>query len=196
MGEDAASQVDIFNDDYLERIANMKMPNTKIQLLQQLLKKAIGDLKKVNKVKGLDFTEKFQALVNKYNERDVDTDKLYDEITDEIFNLVGELKEELNSNDELDISFEEKAFYDILKLLAHKYGFEYAENKLLELAKAVKELVDEKAKYPDWNKKEDIKAELKIGLIMLLAEHGYPPVDHNEVYEEVFEQAENYKKYG
>ena len=195
MGEDAASQVDIFNDDYLERIANIKMPNTKIQLLQQLLKKAIGDLKKVNKIKGLDFTEEFQALVNKYNERDVAADKLYDEITEEIFNLVGELKEELNSNDELDISFEEKAFYDILRLLAHKYGFEYAENKLLELAKAVKTLVDEKAKYPDWNKKDDIKAELKIGLIMLLAEFGYPPVDRNEVYEEVFEQAENYKKY-
>ena len=193
MGEDAASQVDIFDDAYLARIANIKMPNTKIQLLQKLLKQAIGDLKKVNKMKGMDFTEKFQALVNKYNERDVDADKLYEEITDEIFTLMGDIKTEINSNEELDISFEEKAFYDILKALAHKHGFEYAENKLLELAKAVKLLVDGKAKYPDWNKKENIRAELKMDLIMLLADHGYPPIDHNEVYQQVFEQAENYK---
>ncbi len=30
LGEDAATQVDIFNDDYLERIANIQLPNTKI----------------------------------------------------------------------------------------------------------------------------------------------------------------------
>ncbi|CAA6817304.1 MAG: Type I restriction-modification system, restriction subunit R (EC, partial [uncultured Thiotrichaceae bacterium] len=195
MGEDAASQVDIFSDEYMDRIRQMKMPNTRIKLLQQLLKKAIGDLKKVNKVKGLDFTEKFQALVNKYNGRDVDIGDLYEEITDEFFGMIDQIQEELESGNELNISFEEKAFYDILKNLAHKHGFEYAENKLIDLSKAVKQLVDDKAKYTDWNQRDDIKAELKMDLIMLLADHGYPPVDINEVYQDVFEQAENYKKY-
>ena len=41
----------------------------------------------------------------------------------------------------------------------------------------------------------DDKAELKVDLIMLLAENGYPPVDRDEVYKEIFEQAENFKKY-
>jgi len=36
---------------------------------------------------------------------------------------------------------------------------------------------------------------LKADLIILLAEHGYPPVDRDEVYKEIFEQAENFKKY-
>jgi type I restriction enzyme, R subunit len=30
---------------------------------------------------------------------------------------------------------------------------------------------------------------------MVLAKHGYPPVDSDEVYKEIFEQAENFKKY-
>jgi type I restriction enzyme R subunit len=34
-----------------------------------------------------------------------------------------------------------------------------------------------------------------VGLILILAEHGYPPVDRDEVYKEIFEQAENFKKY-
>mgnify|MGYP000598535970 CR=1 FL=1 len=197
MGEDAASQVDIFNDDYLEKISNIKLPNTRIKLLQQLLQKAIGDLKKVNKIKGIDFSKKFQSLVSKYNERDVDEllEGVYEEATEGLLDLISGIKAELGSNSELDISFEEKAFYDILKSLAHKYNFEYAENKLIELSKAVKKLVDDKAKYTDWNQRDDIKSELKMDLIMLLAEYGYPPVDRDEVYQDVFEQAENFKKF-
>jgi type I restriction enzyme R subunit len=30
---------------------------------------------------------------------------------------------------------------------------------------------------------------------MLLAKHGYPPITKDEVYKEIFEQAENFKKY-
>ncbi|MBT4033569.1 MAG: DUF3387 domain-containing protein, partial [Candidatus Marinimicrobia bacterium] len=45
------------------------------------------------------------------------------------------------------------------------------------------------------NYKEDIKAELKVDLIMLLADYDYPPIDRDEVYQEIFEQAENFKKY-
>ncbi len=196
MGEDAASQVDIFDDAYLAKINAIQLPNTKIKLLQQLLKQAISDLKKVNKIKGVSFTQTFQTLVNKYNERDVNVEQLHEEITDGILDLIENIKHELESNNDLEISFEEKAFYDILHALADKYNFEYAEDKLIELSKAVKTVVDDKAKYTDWSQRDDIKAELKMDLIMLLAEHGYPPdISREEVYQDVFEQAENFKKY-
>ena len=67
--------------------------------------------------------------------------------------------------------------------------------KLLDLAKKVKIIVDDKAKYTDWSQRNDIKAELKVDPIMVLAENGYPPIDRDEVYKEIFEQAENFKKY-
>ena len=101
---------------------------------------------------------------------------------------------EKESFNELGIDFEEKAFYDILKSLAHKYDFEYPEDKLIHLSKQVKTVVDDKAKYTDWSKRSDIKAELKADLIVLLAENEYPPVNRDEVYKEIFEQAENFKK--
>lgn len=71
----------------------------------------------------------------------------------------------------------------------------YPEDKLLILAQAVKDVVDDKAKYTDWSRRKDIKAELRVDLIILLAGHDYPPVDRDEVYREIFEQAENFKKY-
>ncbi|NRB76770.1 MAG: DUF3387 domain-containing protein, partial [Verrucomicrobiales bacterium] len=168
------------------------------KLLQQLLKKAIDDFQKVNKVKGVDFSQKFQALVAKYNERDeqdVLDSSFLETIPEEIMELIYELQKEMGSFSELGIDLEEKAFYDILKTLCQKYDFEYPEEKLLPLAKEVKAIVDDKAKYTDWSQRDDIKAELKANLIILLAENGYPPVDRDEVYKEIFEQAENFKKY-
>lgn len=32
-------------------------------------------------------------------------------------------------------------------------------------------------------------------LILVLAEYGYPPVTNDEVFKEILEQAENFKKY-
>lgn len=52
----------------------------------------------------------------------------------------------MNAGDELGIHIEEKAFYDALKSLAVKYDFDHPEDKLIELAQAVKEIVDDKAK--------------------------------------------------
>ena len=202
LGEDGATEIDIFGDDYLAKIEKIKLPNTKIKLLQQLLKRAIDDFKKVNKIKGVDFSKQFQAIVHKYNERD-EADVLRSEVVDDfaeiitnkLYDLIGDLKVEMTSFTDLGINFEEKSFYDILKALAHKYDFDYPEDKLIKLAKEVKIVVDDKAKYTDWSQRTDIKAELKVDLIMLLAKHDYPPVDKDEVYKEIFEQAENFKKY-
>ena len=190
-------EIDIFDEDYLAKIGKIKLPNTKIMLLQKMLAKAIDEMKKVNLAQGVDFTKRFKALVEKYNERkeeDVLVSEVLEDFSDEIINMFTDLKTEMDSNDDLGISFEEKAFYDILKSLAVKYDFTYPDDKLIELSQAVKEVVDDKAKYTDWNNRDDIKAELKVDLIILLARFGYPPVSRDEVYKEIFAQAENFKK--
>lgn len=198
LGEENDKEVDIFEADYLAKIDKIKLPNTKIKLLQKLLAKAIDAFKQVNRVKGIEFSKKMQQLVEKYNERkeaDVLRSEVLEEFTDEIIELYYAMKKEKDSFAELGIDFEEKAFYDILKTLAIKYDFVYPEEKLIHLAQEVKDVVDDKAKYTDWSKRDDIKAELKVDLIILLAENDYPPVDRDEVYKEIFEQAENFKKY-
>jgi type I restriction enzyme, R subunit len=198
LGEDYESEIDIFDDAYLAKIEKIKLPNTKIKLLQLLLSKAIGEFKKVNKIKGIDFSEKFKAIVDRYNERkeqDVLVSDVLDDFAGEIVDLYHKLKDEKDSFSDMGIDFEEKAFYDILKAIAHKYEFDYPEDKLIHLAKEVKKVVDDKARYTDWSKRSDIKAELKADLIVLLAENDYPPITRDEVFKEILEQAENFKKY-
>ncbi len=198
LGDEAETEQDIFDEDYLAKIDKIKLPNTKIKLLQQLLAKVIVEMRKVNRVKGIDFTKKMQALVERYNQRDENDilrSEVYEEMAEELTNLIWEVHKEFSAGEKLGIDFEEKAFYDILKELCVKYDFKYPEDKLIELAKAVKDLVDGQAKFPDWNRRDDIKSALKVGLILLLDEFDYPPVERDEVYVEIFEQAENFKKY-
>ena len=44
----SAESVDLFSDEYVERISRIKQPNSKVKVLTQLLKKQITEFKKVN----------------------------------------------------------------------------------------------------------------------------------------------------
>lgn len=192
------NNTDIFSDEYMAKINKINLPNTKIKLLERLLTKAIEEYKKTNRIKGIDFSKKLRKLVNLYNERKdfaVLQSHVLDDVAEQFAKLFKELQRERDSFIGLGINFEEKAFYDILKAVAQKYSFEYPEDKLIKLSQEVKAIVDDKARYTDWSQRDDIRAELKVGLILVLAENGYPPVPKDEIFKEIFEQAENFKKY-
>ena len=189
--------LDVLSEEYMERLAKMQMPNTKVKLMERLLRMVITEFKKVNKMQGVDFSKRLNDLVDKYNDRRdsaVFADEVVTEVANQMAMLLKEINKEKSSYKGLGISYEEKAFYDILKAIAKQFGFEYPEDKLLVLAAEIKKIVDDKSKYTDWATRDDIKAELKMDLIVVLAEHGYPPVTNDEVFKEILEQAENFKK--
>ena len=190
--------IDIFSDEYLLRIEKINLPNTKIKALQRLLAYAIDEFRKVNKIKSIEFDERMKAVVDMYNNRRKDeafANEVLDDVAEQLAQLLHELKSEKNSFEAMGIDYEEKAFYDILSAVAKKYEFEYPEDKMIELSKEIKVVVDDKAKYTDFSTREDIKASLQVDLIVLLDKYGYPPVTIDDVYKEVLEQAENFKKY-
>lgn len=190
--------IDIFSDEYMDRINAIQLPNTKIKLLQRLLSQAIDEFKKVNKIVGVEFADRLKRVIDEYNNRRKDeayANEVLDDVAEQLAKLIEELKQEKNSFKALGINYEEKAFYDILKAVAKKYEFEYPNDKMIELSKRIKNIVDDKARYTDWSTRADIKANLQVDLILLLDEFDYPPVTLDDVYKEVLEQAENFKKY-
>lgn len=190
--------VDIFSDEYMDKINAIQLPNTKIKILQRLLSQAIDEFKKVNKIMGVEFADRLKRVVDEYNNRRKDeayANEVLDDVAEQLAKLLEELKQEKNSFKALGIDYEEKAFYDILKAIAKKYEFEYPDDKMIELSKRIKNIVDDKARYTDWSTREDIKANLQVDLILLMDEFDYPPVTIDDVYKEVLEQAENFKKY-
>ena len=190
--------VDIFSDEYINKINAIQLPNTKIKILQRLLSQAIDEFKKVNKIMAVEFADRLKRVVDEYNNRRKDeafANEVLDDVADQLAQMLEDLKTEKDSFNKMGIDFEEKAFYDILKFVANKYEFEYPENKMIELSKRIKTIVDDKARYTDWAVKDDIKAALQFDLAVVLDEYGYPPVTIDDVFKEVLEQAENFKKY-
>lgn len=198
LDDNKANSIDWFSDKFIERINNLQLPNTKIKILERLLKQTINDFKKVNKIKGQDFSERLQSIINRYNERSekdiLDYDGIQADTAEKILDLIIKLRAEMESFQDLGIDYEEKAFYDILDAICKQYGFEFDKGKMLELAKEIKRIVDNTARYPDWSDREDIKAQLKMDIIVKLHEYGYPPITQDDVYKNVLEQAENFKK--
>lgn len=196
-----AEAVDLFSNEYIERISRIKLPNTKIKILSQLLKKKVQEFKRVNKIKAVDFEERLKSVLDDYNNRMSDADyikNILDNVADQLLDLLNELKEEETSFNAMGIDYEEKAFYDILVAVAEKFKFEYPDEKNVELAKEIRSALKDKEKYSDWSNSLQIKALMQADIIMILAKHGYPPVPpeiYEKVYNDVIEQAENFKKY-
>lgn len=198
---DSDKSEDLGSAEFMKNLNSVQMPITKFNALIKLLRKSISSYGKVNKVKALEFDERLKKVVEVYNTRDnlVFTSEVVndfvDDLSDEILNIIKDLEEDKASFEKMGITFEEKAFYDILIKVRDTHEFKYADEKCVELAKKIKELVDDKAKYADWATRDDIKNELNRDLTILLYENGYPPEWDEEVFEKVLEQAENFKKY-
>ena len=147
---------------------------------------------------------KVYAIVDMYNARRKDkafANEVLDDVAEQLTKLLEDLGKDKMSFESLHISFEEKAFFDSLESVAKKYNFydeyieKYGKESLVSLAKDIKVIVDDKAKYAAWSARDDIKAEIKVNIILKLADYHYPPVTVDEVYKEVLAQAVNFRKF-
>ena len=116
-------------------------------------------------------------------------------LSNKLMNILKELKADSEKFKVLGITFEEKAFFDVLVEVRDKHGFEYADELCIELAKKIKTLIDDTAVYADWLNNDNLKGKLASQLTYLLYKEGYPPQWDEEVFQKVLEQVENYKKH-
>lgn len=203
---------DVFGTDFIKELEGVKMPNTKFQLLVKLLNRAIREYSRINKVQAEKFAKLLGDTIDDYNTRDkltftneVATDTVHaisEAVEEKVASLTDKLLEifrDLNADKEefknLGITFEEKAFYDILVDLRDKHKFEYAGEKCITLAQKIKELIDGTSLYADWINNDNLKSQLASDLTMLIYKEGYPPEWDEEVFNRVLEQVENYKRY-
>ena len=103
------------------------------------------------------------------------------------------------------LTFEEKAFYDILMALRDEYNFEYGKDKIVDdisvnekcssLARKIKEIIDAKSSFADWLNNQNVRDQLKFDIKVCLIKNGYPPQYSPEVFRKVMEQVENIEEH-
>lgn len=198
---DEDKTMEFFSEEFAKQLKSIKLPISKFNALVKLLKKAISAYARVNKAKSVEFDERLKQIIEKYNNRDklVFTSEVVEDfinnLSDELLKIFGDIEEDKSSFKEMGISYEEKAFYDILVIVRDEHKFVFDDEKCIELAKRIKDLVDDKIQYADFFNRNDIKNQLNMDLTVLLYKNGYPPEWDEEVFNKVMEQAENFKRY-
>ena len=208
---DEGIEENIFSDTFSKELDEMKMPFTKFQILCKMVAKAIRAYSRTNKIQAEHFQKMLEETIDAYNTRDnlTFTNEVTQNVLNDVMDIVSykvnslsnrlvdifkELKADSEKFKELGITFEEKAFFDVLVEVRDKHQFEYADERCIELAKKIKLLIDDTAIYADWLNNDNLKSKLASQLTYLIYKEGYPPQWDEEVFQKVLGQVENYKR--
>lgn len=208
---------DIFSPEYIEKLSDIKMPASKLELLIKMLRQQISEYTKTNQVAAKKFQEMLQKTIEQYHERrkhltleeageaqEETSEEIIKSATEQALHILNELKLDRESFRKVGLTFEEKAFYDILLSLRNQYNFEYGEDKEIDgytvnekcknLAKKIKEIIDTKSSFADWLNNQNVRDQLKFDIKYCLVKNGYPPQYSPEVFRQVMEQVENFEE--
>lgn len=208
----------IFSPEFVEQLDNVKLPATKLEVLVKMLRKSIREYKNTNKIAAEKYEELLKKTLEEYHNRrsklsaeeatttqNEAVDEIIRSATKQALDILAELGEDKESFRKLGLTFEEKAFYDILLHLRDKYNFEYGTDKKVgnliindkckDLAKKIKELIDLQSSFTDWLNNSNVRADLNQKIFFCLVKNGYPPQYNDEVFDQVMDQVENFKKH-
>ena len=215
---ESGEEEDLFSPEYFEKLSDVKMPATKLELLVKMLRRQIQEYGKVNRLAAKTFQEMLEKTIEEYHERrkhltaeeagETQEQACEDIIriaTEKALTILRQMDEDRESFRKIGLTFEEKAFYDILIALRNQYHFEYGTDREIDgvtinekcraLAKKVKEIIDTKSSFADWLNNKNIRNQLKLDIKICLVKNGYPPQYSPEVFSKVMEQVENFEEH-
>ena len=210
-------QEDIFSPEYFEKLSDVKMPASKLEMLVKMLRKQIKEYGKINQLAAKKFQEMLEDTIKQYHERrkkltaeeageaqEHATEKIIKSATEQALKILKEMNVDRESFRKIGLTFEEKAFYDIFMALRDEYNFEYGEDKKVDgivindkcksLAQKIKEIIDTKSSFADWLNNQIVRDQLKFDIKVCLVKNGYPPQYSPEVFRKVMEQVENFEE--
>lgn len=182
--EKNSPEISIFSEEYMAGLKNMKNKNIAAELLKKLLEGNIRLFKRTNLVKAELFSEKMEAIMNKYNNRLITSA----EVIEELLKLSQEVVESRNEGKEKGLTEDEYAFYDALVKEPNVLK-EMQDDVLIKLAHELTETV-RKNRTVDWEKKESARAFMRREIKRLLRKYHYPPEKADNAVQTVVKQAE------
>ncbi len=214
---DSGEEEDIFSPEYFEKLSDIKMPATKLELLVKMIRKQIKEYSRINKVAAKTYQQMLEETIAAYHERrkhlsaeeagatqEQASEDIIKSATKQALQILEQMNKSRESFRKIGLTFEEKAFYDILVSLKDQYNFEYGKDtkvdgiivndKCKALAKKVKEIIDVQSSFSDWLNNQNVRDKLKLDIKICLVKSGYPPQYSPEVFSKVMEQVENFEE--
>jgi len=175
--------LDILSEEFLLEVKNMEQKNLAFELLKKLLNEEVKIRKRKNIVQGKKFSEMLENVIKKYHNNQIDTAQIIQELSD----IAREMKLEDKKAEDAGLSPEEYAFYSVLS--ENKSTSFLEDHKMKELIHVIVDIIRKNATV-DWEKREDVKAKLRLTVKKVLMKYGYPPDLARIEADRVLEQSE------
>lgn len=185
----SSDNFDLLTEENLQKLQAMPQKNIAANILMRVMKEKVDSLKKVNLVKSKEFSEKLQRILEQYNNRH-DEEDVY-RVLDELIKLKDAILVSIEEGNQLDLTYEEKAFFDVLT-----EDLEILETMdrevLLMIAKDLAKVINDTIKETgdEWYKSERAQAKMRTKIKRLLRKYDYPPNKSEQAINHVLEQAE------
>jgi type I restriction enzyme, R subunit len=175
--------LEILSEEFLLEVKNMEQKNIAFELLRKLLNEEIKIRKSKNIVQGKKFSEMLVSLIKRYHNNQIDTAQVIQELSD----IAREMRLEDKKAEDIGLTPEEYAFYTVL---AQNDSTKFLDDhKMKELIHVIVEIIRKNATV-DWEKRDDVRATLRLTVKKILMKYGYPPDLARIEADKVIEQSE------
>ena len=175
---------DLLNQENMLKIKLMPQKNIAANILMRAMKDKVEQVKKKNIIVSRAFSEKLQQIIDRYNHRHDEKD-VY-EVLEALVKFKEELFKAIESGDAMDLTYEEKAFFDVLTADPEVLSM-MDDDILIKIAKDLTKTVKENM-CPAWHERKQTQAKMRLKIKKLLKKYDYPPNKSDKAIEDVMEQ--------
>lgn len=176
--------IGLLDEAFLEDVRRMPYRNLAVELLEKLINDALKAKSRNNVVQEKRFGDRLAETLRKYNNRAIETAQ----VIEELIQMARDFQEALEREELLGLNPDEVAFYDALtnnESAVRELGDEILKKIAVELTESLR-----KSTTIDWQKRESVRARLRILVRRTLQKYKYPPDKQAEAIELVLRQAE------
>ena len=146
--------ISILDEEFLEQLRKMPQKNYTADLLIKLLNDELKPRIKRNPFRYKSIYEMLKKLIDKYNVKPIDAAN----VITELIEIAKEIRKKIEEGKKLNLTEEELAFYDMLL----RTDIFKSETEIEFVVKEITKRLGYFIKIVDWNKKENLRAKIKM----------------------------------
>lgn len=177
-------EISLFDEAFLQELANMKEKNIAVESLKRLIKERVRAYQKTSVVKAEKFSDMLQGTLNAY----LNGTLTNAQVIEELVNMAKEMMQDRTDAEKLGLTDEEMAFYDAITKPEAVKDF-YDNDQLVAITRELTEAMRASATI-DWQRKESARAGMRRTIKRLLRKYKYPPEGAEEAMTTVMAQCE------
>ena len=177
--------IGLLDEAFLDEVRHLPERNLAVELLERLLEGEIKSRFKSNLSQEKKFSDLLTNVIKRYQNRSIETAQVIEELID----MAKKFQAAASRGESLGLNEDELAFYDALihnEASVRELGDDILKQIAYELTDNLR-----KSLTVDWEKRDSVRAKLRLLVKRILRKYKYPPDQQEEAINLVLQQAES-----